>query len=224
MSRSTCVKIVAWLVLPAVTGFGSGCSATRATAVYLKNRTMDLGDPIPFGSGLGFGASVRATNYLQLGGLVTSRATLTRGRDTYSPISTGFEGGLAPLVYFRDIGSPKAGRQGRGVLMGRTLMETSQESWDPWYGENWLWLPSREDYAANYDRHFWDFGISLYGVIGFDVVVNPIQTPFEIADFFTGIFAVDLAGDDQVWVGPRLFDTATPEEAAAIADAETPAQ
>ncbi len=60
--------------------------------------------------------------------------------------------------------------------------------------------------------------------MGFDVGVNPIQARFEIGDFYTGIFAVDLAGDDQVWVGPRLFDTATPEEAAAIADAEAPAQ
>ena len=120
MSCSTCVKMVAWLVLPVVVGWGSGCSATRATAAYLKNRAMDLVDPIPFGSGLGLGASARVSNYLQVGGLGTSRSFVYRAREFYEPIKTGYEGGISPLVYFRNIETPDSGQQGRPVLMGRT--------------------------------------------------------------------------------------------------------
>lgn len=218
MSCSTCVKMVAWLVLPVVLGWGSGCSATRATAAYLKNRAMDLVDPIPFGSGLGLGASARVSNYLQVGGLGTSRSFVYRAREFYEPIKTGYEGGISPLVYFRNIETPDSGQQGRPVLMGRTLMTPSEDAWNPWHGDHWLWLPSREEYTANYDRHLWDIGVSVYGVIGFDIVINPIQTPYEIADFFAGIFTFDFAGDDEVWAGPHLFDTVSPEDAAAAVD------
>ena len=216
MYPSMCAKVFVSLVLVALLTVANGCSATRATATYLKNRALDLTDPVPVGAGFGAGGSAHVTNYLQVGALVTARTFLYRARNYMEPISNTYEGGLAPIWYFRDIETADSGHEGRPVLMGRTLLHNSNEAWHPWYGENWFWLPSRDAYAQDYDRHLLDVGFSTYGVIGFDVVVNLIETPFELADFFAGLVLVDLAGDDEVWTGPRLFDTAPPAEAAEI--------
>jgi hypothetical protein len=179
-------------------------------STYVSNRVQDLADPIPVGVGLGFGASAHATNYLQVGGLATARSVFYRARRAYSPIGVAYEGGIAPIWYFRDIETPDAGHEGRPVFLGRTLLRSSELTWHPWYSDNWLWWPSLGDYARNYDRHLLDFGFALYGIIGFEITLNLIQTPFEIADFFAGIAGFDPAGDDEHWVGPRLFDTAPP--------------
>ena len=47
-------------------------------------------------------------------------------------------------------------------------------------------------------------------LVGLDLAVNPIETPYELADFFIGLVRfgfIDLAGADHSWEGPRLLDT-----------------
>ncbi len=213
MSRSNWVKIATVLLLGAIGLAGSGCGATRATATYLKNRALDLGDPFPVGVGMGVGASGRATNFLQVGGVATAKTLQYRGRVLSDSVATSYEFGFSPFFHFRNIENTDAASATRTVVLARTNIEPTVNNWIPWEGGNWLFLPERVDYSKGYDRDFWDFGLAVYGFVGIEFVFNPISTPFEIADFFAGIFTFDLAGDDEQWVGPRLFDTAPPEEA-----------
>ena len=94
---------------------------------------------------------------------------------------------------------------------GKTLVDANKDSWSGWAeDERWQWIPSRSEYAAHYDRHFWDVGFSLYGVVGLDLAVNLIESPLELADFLAGVITLgfyDPAGDDHRWEGPKLLDT-----------------
>ena len=192
-----------------------GCSTIEGiagkVATNVKNRVMDLTDPVSVGIGMGMGASVRATNYAQGGALFTLAKNSFRGREVQSPINFAPELGISPLFHVRTINNPEAGFDGRAVVVGKTLVDANKDSWSGWAeDERWQWIPSRSEYAAHYDRHFWDVGFSLYGVVGLDLAVNLVETPLELADFLAGMVTLgfyDPAGDDHSWEGPKLLDT-----------------
>ena len=192
-----------------------GCSTINEisgkVATNAKSRVLDLTDPVSVGIGLGLGGSVRATNYAQGGAMFTLVKNSFRGRQVHSPINFSPELGLSPVFHLRSIDDPETGFDGRAVVAGKTLVDASEKTWSGWAdGEQWHWVPARSDYAANYDRHLWDFGVSLYAIVGLDVAVNLIETPYELADFAVGLVSlgfIDLAGDDYTWEGPKLLDT-----------------
>ena len=197
----------------------SGCSTVNeisgkvATNVY--NRALDLTDPVSAGIGMGLGGSMRATNYVQGGALFTLAKNSFRGRQVQSPINFAPEFGLSPVFHVRSIDDPETGFDGRAVVAGKTLVDASEKTWSGWAdGDSWHWVPSRSDYAAHYDRHLYDVGLSVYALVGFDIAVNPIETPYELVDFAVGLVSlgfIDLAGDDHSWEGPRLLDTVAAE-------------
>ena len=192
-----------------------GCSTINEisgkVATNVKSRVLDLTDPVSAGIGMGLGGSVRATNYAQGGAMFTLVKNSFRGREVHSPINFSPELGLAPVFHLRSIDDPETGFDGRAVIVGKTLVDASENTWSGWAdGEQWHWIPTRSDYAANYDRHLWDVGISLYAIVGLDIAVNLIETPYELVDFVAGLASlgfVDLAGDDYTWEGPKLLDT-----------------
>lgn len=192
-----------------------GCSGlsevSGKVSTNIKSRVLDLTDPISVGIGLGLGASARVTNYVQSGALVTIAKNSFRGRRVSSPIKMSPEIGLSPVFHVRSIDNPETGFDGRAVLIGKTLVDATDKSWSNWSdGALWRWIPERADYAANYDRHLLDIGISAYGIVGFDVGLNLIETPFELVDFVVGLATlgiVDIASDDHQWEGPKLLDS-----------------
>ena len=192
-----------------------GCSTVEEfagkVATNVKNRVMDFADPVSVGIGMGMGASVRATNYVQGGALFTLAKNSCRGLDVQSPINFAPEFGISPLFHVRSIADPQTGFDGRAVVVGKTLVDANEESWSGWAeDERWQWIPSRSEYAAHYDRHLWDVGFSIYGVVGLDLAVNLVETPLELADFLVGMITLgfyDPAGDDHRWEGPKLLDT-----------------
>ncbi len=208
-------RVVALFIAFAGVVFLGGCSTVEEiggkVATNLKSRVMDLTDPVSVGIGMGMGASVRATNYAQGGMLFTLAKNSFRGRDVQSPVNFAPEMGIAPLFHVRSIADPETGFDGRAVVAGKTLVDANEESWSGWAtNERWQWIPSRSEYAANYDRHLWDVGFSLYGIVGFDLAVNLVETPLELADFLAGLVTLgfyDPAGDDHRWEGPKLLDT-----------------
>ena len=193
----------------------SGCSTVNEisgkVATNVQNRLLDLTDPVSAGVGLGMGGSVRATSFVQGGALFTLAKNSFRGRQVQSPINFSPEIGLSPVFHLRSIDAPETGFDGRAVVAGKTLVDASEKTWSAWAeGESWSWIPARSDYAAHYDRHLYDVGFSVYALVGLDLAVNPIETPYELADFFIGLVSfgfIDLAGDDHSWEGPRLLDT-----------------
>ena len=208
-------RVITLLIAFAGTACLGGCSTLEEVggkvATNLKSRVLDLADPVTMGVGMGMGASVRATNYAQGGMLFTLAKNSFRGRDVQSPINFAPEMGISPLFHVRSIADPETGFDGRAVVAGKTLVDANEESWSSWaVDERWQWFPSRSDYAANYDRHLWDIGVSVYGVVGLDVAINLVETPLELVDFLVGVVTIGLydpAGDDHRWEGPRLLDT-----------------
>lgn len=191
---------------------GSGCASLMGPfAANIKSRVHDFHDPVSGGIGLGLGASARVTNYVQGGALYTIVKNSFRGREIQSPIKASPELGMSPLFHMRSIDNEESGFDGRAVLAGKTFVDASDERWKHWaVDEKWQWIPYRSDYAANYDRHLLDIGISIYGGVGGDFSINLIETPYEVLDFFIGLGTlgfVDIAGDDYTWEGPKLLDT-----------------
>jgi hypothetical protein len=192
-----------------------GCSTVNEVAgpfaTNVKSRLLDFVDPVSCGVGLGLGASARVTNYVQGGALYTQVKNSFRGRKVRSPIQASPELGMSPLFHVRSIDDPDTGFDGRAVVAGKTFVDTSEERWSGWaVDENWQWVPYRSEYAADYDRHLLDIGISAYGLVGFDLAINLIETPYEMVDFVIGLATlgfIDLAGDDYTWEGPKLLDT-----------------
>lgn len=211
ISRRSFAFLIAFAGVICVGGCSTIQEITGKVATNVKSRVLDLTDPVSVGIGMGIGASVRATNYAQGGALFTLAKNSFRGRHVQSPINFSPEFGISPLFHVRSIDDPEAGFDGRAVIVGKTLVDANEESWSGWAeDERWQWFPSRSEYAAHYDRHLWDVGLSLYGIVGLDLAVNLIETPFELADFFVGLVTlgfVDLGGDDHSWEGPKLLDT-----------------
>ncbi len=163
--------------------------STTGCASYWGNRVRDLGDVFGFGIlGGGFGASARATHFVQAGlhfDMNWERQVRFVGREArFEPVNAS-EVGIAPIAYFR--GQFEPDDTVRAMVLGRTYVSNRDEEPERSF------VPSRERCEKGYDRRLWDVGVSVHGIIGFDLEVNLL----ELGDFFLGWFGLDPLGDDE---------------------------
>ena len=180
-------RVVLWLFFFGTTVFSSGC-------VYTKNRLRDAADVFGVGAGLGYGASVRATEYLQSAGLFRAGGFKTVGRTVYPRLYVAGEYGLAPIFHFRASHVDEQTKESRAMVLGKTLLDASdRDAWHQWYdGSKWSFFPKPSEFSHNYDRRFLDLGVSLYLIVGFDLDLSVI----ELVDFLLGLVGLDACQDD----------------------------
>jgi len=152
--------------------------------IYFRDRGNDFIDVfgMSFYFGLGVVANVRATQFLQAGGLWFNGSRVGFiGREYGSWAQSSLELGF-PGMYVRDIQMvPQGG--------SATIVNTAR-------GQSWFFhLLGDEGIAfdSGYDRKTWQVGVTgVAGLVGIDFSVN-LQ---ELLDFLLGWFAVDICRDD----------------------------
>jgi hypothetical protein len=152
--------------------------------IYFKDRGNDFVDifSMSFYFGLGVVANVRATQFLQAGGLWFNGSRVGFiGREYGSWAQSSMELGF-PGMYIRDIQMKPQGGNAKVVNTAR--------------GQSWIFhLLGDEDkpFDSGYDRKVWQVGATgVAGLVGIDFSVN-LE---ELLDFLLGWFSMDISRDD----------------------------
>ena len=159
-----------------------------SAANYLANRALDFADIFKVNLGIGFGinANVRATQIIQVGGFYTGATKVgIAGRHVGVWNENSLEFGLPLIFYGRDV----------EIIPGAGNIPPARS-----YRQQVLWkfedeeMKEGETYDANYDRHFFELGVSvqaLFPAFEFGIRLK------ELADFLVGFTTIDLCGDDR---------------------------
>lgn len=184
------VRTLALILAACVVPLVNGCA-------YMQDRGNDFIDIWSVGSGVGLGASARATHYVQSGFLGTATTVRTLGRNVLPTYGVCGEGGFlgAPIFHYRSASPTDFTSTSRLHVLGCTLMTPEDPDAVARYGDprSWSFVPDRHEYQEEFDRRLYDIGLSLYLLIGFDFDFNA----FEFADFTSGWFNVDIGEDDE---------------------------
>jgi hypothetical protein len=173
---SIVVVLLSGVLIPLTTG-----------CTYTKNRLNDFTDVFGLGLGVGIGANMRVTQYVQAGVGLYDVATRFQNR-AWRNVDYGTEFGLSPFFHYR------ASTEGRLTVLAKTLLDTkNQDNWNRWSDGNlWFFYPSPAEFEKNYDRRFLDFGVSAYLLIGMDLDFSIL----ELGDFLVGLVTLDPYRDD----------------------------
>ncbi|MCP3968620.1 MAG: hypothetical protein GY750_20085 [Lentisphaerae bacterium] len=152
----------------------------KTVVFYLPNRLMDAADIISMEGGFGgvFALEMQATRYLQVGGAHGSSYFLAKSFDRQYGGGYRDTSRFGFICWDRDV-----------TYVSETFGSVREYIID---SPQFCVADYRLDAFRDNEVDFWAVGVHLGWLFELGVAVHPV----EIADFITGIFCVDLRGDD----------------------------
>jgi hypothetical protein len=159
----------------------AGSPILKTALLYIPNRVLDLLDIVTFNLGAGpeFGVEVRATRWIQVGGMYGDKYFI--GKNYARQIGGGYSSGwnyeFLCFTSERRYVDETFGTTSEFILKRKPLGFA---------------MPS-DDFTYSQDvRDFWEIGANAGWLITLGAAVHPV----EIADFLAGLVLIDLKGDD----------------------------